>query len=367
LEERFSEADGVYTLLNVMKIALVYSSKEGLLKEYTFRYGIDSPKSEIPADFFAEGDSPETIQAIIEALENKGHQVTGIESDHLLNGQLIDFRPDLVFNIAEGLFGDFRESFVPMICEKYNIPYTGSDPLTLSVCLNKARAKEFLSYYQIPNASFKIFTSQSEISLDKFEFPAIVKPVSEGSSKGIFNDSVVENIIEAKERIREKIEKYNQPVILEKFLKGEEYTVAVWGNGDEIEVLPIVAIQYSSLPVDAHPIYSYEAKWVWDTPENPLEIFQCPAPLSVAQKQKIEKVVCDAYKAMQIRDWCRIDIRHDEDGVPNILELNPLPGILPNQEDNSCFPKAARTAGYNYAEMLNRVVQFAAKRYGIRS
>lgn len=349
-----------------MKIALVYSSKDGLLKEFKSRQGRDIPQTEIPVDFFAEGDSPETIQAIINALESKGHQVVGIEDDQLLNGQLNGYQPDLVFNIAEGLFGDFRESFVPMICEKYKIPYTGSNPLTLSICLNKARTKELLSYFQIPNAPFRIFSQQDEIFLDEFEFPAIVKPVSEGSSKGIFNDSVVENIEQANARIREKIEKYQQPVILEKFLRGEEYTVAVWGNGNKIEVLPIVAIQYSSLPKDAHPIYSYEAKWVWDTPENPLEIFQCPAPLSFAEKRKIEKVASDTYKVLQIRDWCRIDVRLDETGIPNILELNPLPGILPNPEDNSCFPKAARTAGYDYAGMLNKVVEFAAKRYGMK-
>jgi D-alanine-D-alanine ligase len=127
-----------------------------------------------------------------------------------------------------------------------------------------------------------------------------------------------------------------------------------------------VAIQYSSLPKEAHPIYSYEAKWVWDTPTNPLEIFKCPAPLSAAKKRKIEKAVRDAYKVLQIRDWCRIDVRLDESDIPNILELNPLPGILPNPEDNSCFPKAARTAGYDYAGMLNRVVEFAAQRYGIK-
>jgi len=349
-----------------MKIALVYSSKEGLLKEFKSRHGRDITQDEIPVDFFAEGDSPDTIQAIIQALESKGHQVTGIEADQLLNYQLNGFRPELVFNIAEGLFGDFRESFVPMICEKFNLPYTGSDPLTLALCLNKARTKELLTYYGIPNAPFKIFTLQDKISLEGFEFPAIVKPISEGSSKGIFNDSVVENLSQAGKRIREKIAKYQQPVILEKFLTGDEYTVAIWGNGDEIEVLPIVAIQYSSLPQEAHPIYSYEAKWVWDTPDNPLEIFQCPAPLAATKKRKIEKVVCDAYKVLQIRDWCRIDVRLDESGIPNILELNPLPGILPNPEDNSCFPKAARTAGYDYAGMLNRVVEFAAKRHGMK-
>lgn len=259
-----------------MKIALVYSSKDGLLKEYMSRYGGNIPSNEIPPDFFAEGDSPETIQAIINALHSKGHQVKSIEADHILNGELLNYQPDLVFNIAEGLFGDFRESFVPMICEKYQIPYTGSDPLTLSICLNKARTKEILSYYQIPTAPFKVFTPQSEFVLDDFEFPAIVKPVSEGSSKGIFNDSVVEDSKVARERIQEKLEKYQQPVILEKFLTGEEFTVAIWGNGSEVEILPIVAIHYNSLPAEAYPIYSYEAKWIWDTPENPLEIFSMP-------------------------------------------------------------------------------------------
>ncbi len=349
-----------------MKIALVYSSKDGLLKEYISRYGGNFPQDEIPPDFFAEGDSPETIQAIIRALQSKGHQVKSIEADHVLHGELLTYHPDLVFNIAEGLFGDFRESFVPMVCEKLNIPYTGSDPLTLSICLNKARTKEILSYHHIPNAPFKIFTPQSEITFNDFEFPAIVKPVSEGSSKGIFNDSVVENSEEARERIQEKLSKYQQPVILEKFLTGDEFTVAMWGNGAEIEILPIVAIQYNSLPAEAYPIYSYEAKWIWDTPENPLEIFQCPAPLSSAQREKIESVVLDAYRVLQIKDWCRIDVRMDEYDIPNILELNPLPGILPNPEDNSCFPKAARTAGYDYSGMLNKVVEIAAKRYGIK-
>lgn len=349
-----------------MKIALVYSSKDGLRKEYISRYGGNFPKNEIPPDFFAEGDSPETIQAIIEALQSKGHQVKSIEADHVLHSELLTYHPDLVFNIAEGLFGDFRESFVPMVCEKFNIPYTGSDPLTLAICLNKARTKEILSYHHIPNAPFKIFTPQSEITFNDFEFPAIVKPVSEGSSKGIFNDSVVEDREEARERIQEKLSKYQQPVILEKFLTGDEFTVAMWGNGTEVEILPIVAIQYNSLPVEAYPIYSYEAKWIWDTPENPLEIFQCPAPLSSAQREKIESVVLDAYRVLQIKDWCRIDVRLDENDIPNILELNPLPGILPNPEDNSCFPKAARTAGYDYAGMLNKVVEIAAKRYGIK-
>lgn len=348
-----------------MKLLVVYSSKQGLVEEYKRRLGKNYSEDEVSPDFFAEGDSQETIKAIIEAFVSKGHYVLGMESDELLKCPFENFRPDLVFNIAEGLFGDFRESFIPMICEKYNIPYTGSDPLTLSICLNKARAKEILSYYLVPNPTFQIFYPLEEIYLKDFDFPAIVKPVSEGSSKGIFNDSVVNNVQMAKRKIKENILKYKQPVILEKFLTGAEYTLAIWGNGDDIEVLPIVAIKYSSLPEGAQPIYSYEAKWIWDTPEKPLEIFQCPADLPVLLKERIEDIAKDAYHVLQIRDWCRIDIRLDESGIPNILELNPLPGILPNPEENSCFPKAARTAGYSYSDMLNKVVKIAAKRYGL--
>jgi D-alanine-D-alanine ligase len=348
-----------------MKLLVVYSSKQGLVEEYKRRLGKNYSEDEVSPDFFAEGDSQETIKAIIEAFVSKGHYVLGMESDELLKYPFENFRPDLVFNIAEGLFGDFRESFIPMICEKYNIPYTGSDPLTLSICLNKARAKEILSYYLVPNPTFQIFYPLEEIYLKDFDFPAIVKPVSEGSSKGIFNDSVVNNVQMAKRKIRENILKYKQPVILEKFLTGAEYTLAIWGNGDDIEVLPIVAIKYSSLPEGAQPIYSYEAKWIWDTPEKPLEIFQCPADLPVLLKERIEDIAKDAYHVLQIRDWCRIDIRLDESGIPNILELNPLPGVLPNPEENSCFPKAARTAGYSYSDMLNKVVKIAAKRYGL--
>ncbi|MEJ2635308.1 MAG: ATP-grasp domain-containing protein [Calditrichia bacterium] len=348
-----------------MKIALTYSSKQGLLQEYKRYRGNKFHEAEIPADFFAEGDSPETIKAVMEALRSNGHNVVGIEANDAVEANLIKHGPELVFNMAEGLFGDFRESKVPIICEQLGIPYTGSDPLTLAICLNKARAKEVLSYYLIPTPAFRVFYPLQEINVEEVEFPAIVKPVSEGSSKGIFNDSVVLNATDAKKKIREKIQRYNQPVMIERFLTGDEYTVAIWGNGDDIEILPVVAINYQNLPEGAQPIYSYEAKWIWDTPQQPLEIFQCPATLESIRQERIEDVVRDTYQVMGIRDWCRVDVRMDDQGIPHILELNPLPGILPKPEDNSCFPKAAHTAGYHYADMLNRVLEFAAKRYGL--
>jgi D-alanine-D-alanine ligase len=125
-------------------------------------------------------------------------------------------------------------------------------------------------------------------------------------------------------------------------------------------------MNFESLPEGALPIYGYEAKWVWDTPDEPLDIFECPARVSPALQRAIEDVVLRAYRILGCRDWSRIDVRLDANGAPNIVEVNPLPGILPNPEDNSCLPKAARAAGLSYDELIQSALQHAAERTGVQ-
>jgi len=348
-----------------MKIALTYSTKAGLEKEYDKHFGSDDSGMEIPSDFFAEGDNPQTINAITESLNKNNHQVFGLEADSSVELSLSEMRPDLVFNIAEGLWGDLRESYVPFICERLGIPYTGSDPLTLAICLNKSFTKKMLYYHQIPTADFITISNKVYQKIPPDFFPAILKPVAEGSSKGIFNHSVIHSANEMPEKLEKMFAAYNQDILIEKFLTGREFTVAIWGNDEDIEVLPIVEINYSQLPQGALPIYSYEAKWIWDTTEKPLEIFQCPADITPQLENKIKEITINTYRALKIKDWCRIDVRLDENRTVNIIELNPLPGILPDPMENSCFPKAARAAGYNYDQMINNIIQIAAKRYGL--
>ena len=350
-----------------MKVALVYSSKTGM--EATLSPRPDEPKSEeeeppLPADMLAECDSDETIAAVGHALQEK-HQVVFIESDDKAFGRLKRQRPHLVFNMSERIVGPNRESHIPTICEMLNIPHTGSDPLTLGICLDKSRAKEILSYHRVPNPAFWIVESASAIPAG-IRLPAIVKPLYEGSSKGIRNNSLVQSLGELYERVEEVVGTYRQPVIVERFLAGREFTVGVLGNDPSYEVLPIVEIDHGQLPAGAAPVYSYEAKWLWDTPEKPLDIFKCPAPVPAVLRAKIENVVVRTCRVLRIRDWARIDVRLDEKGEPNILEVNPLPGVLPKPEDNSCLPKAARTAGYSYSDLIHRVVEEASKRYGLR-
>lgn len=286
-----------------------------------------------------------------------------MEADHSAFEKLKQLKPDIVFNIAEGFSGVSREAQVPAMLDMLQIPYSGSDPLTLATCLDKARTKEILSYYKIPNAKFVIADNLNEAVNAGLEFPLIVKPLSEGSSKGIFSTSFVKDINELAREVERITGEYNQSALVEEFLPGREFTVAVLGNGDEAEVLPVVEISYNDFPEDFIPIYSYEAKWILDTRENPLDVFTCPAKIDSELESKIKSAVLRTYQVLRCKDWSRIDVRLDTNNEPNIIEVNPLPGILPKIEDNSCFPKAARTAGLNYTDMINKVLYYAAKRH----
>lgn len=313
-------------------------------------------------DTYAEWDTWETINAVKAAIE-KYNSVVLVEANENAFEKLRKIKPDIVFNIAEGFNGVSREAQIPAILDMLQLPYTGSDPLTLATCLDKARAKEILSYYKIPNARFLLVESiEQNVSID-FDYPVIIKPASEGSSKGIFTSSFASNSTDMKKEIKRILNEYTQPALVEEFLPGREFTTAIIGNGKEAEVLPIVEISYKDFPDDFIPIYSYEAKWILDTKENPLEVFNCPAKISKQLEEKIKGVVLQTYNTLRCRDWSRIDVRLDKNGTPNIIEVNPLPGILPDPQENSCFPKAARAAGLDYNIMINKVLFAAAKRY----
>lgn len=315
-------------------------------------------------DMFAEWDTIETINAVANAL-SKFNDVTMIEADFNAYEKLKSIKPDIVFNIAEGLYGVSREAQIPAMLEMLNIPYSGSDALTLATCLDKGRTKEILGYYKIPTSKFFIASSNNGVSHNSFKYPLIVKPNAEGSSKGIYSSSFVKSYDELISEVKRINNEYNSDALIEEFLPGREFTVALIGNGNEVEVLPIIEIKYSDFPENFIPIYSFEAKWILDTKENPLDVFSCPAEISSSLKNEIETICKKTYSILRCRDWARIDLRLDANGTPNIIEINPLPGILPDPKDNSCYPKAARTAGMDYTTMLNRVLYEAAKRYNL--
>ena len=271
-----------------MRIGLAYNEK---------------PDVSATSDDYAEWDDPSTIDAVDQALSLFGN-VVRLEADEFFPQKLSLAHPDIVFNMAEGLNGPCRESHVPALCEYLNIPYTGSDPLTLALTLHKGRTKEILAYRGVPTAPFRVIERVSDLERMPLPFPLFVKPVAEGSGKGIFVNNLCETPAQLAARVPFLLERYNQPVLVETYLPGPEFTVGILGNNGDVRCLPLVAFDFATLPAGAPPVYGYEAKWIWDTREHPLAIFQCP-PTGVADSlcRETEGVALDAYRALGCRDW----------------------------------------------------------------
>jgi D-alanine-D-alanine ligase len=317
-------------------------------------------------DRFAEWDDPETIAAVEAALGLAG-RVIRLEANEEFPARLRATRPDIVFNVAEGLYGPNREAHVPAICEFFDIPYTGSDPLTLGLGLDKRRSKDAFAAAGVPVPAGLVVSSAAERQLAlRVARPVMVKPLFEGSSKGIPESALCESADDVLARVDRVLEEYRQPALVEEFLAGREFTCAILGNGASARALPLVEIRFDALPAGAKPIYGYEAKWIWDTPERPLPIFRCPAAVEPGLASAVADTALAAYHALGCRDWARVDLRLDGAGTPRVLEINPLPGVLPDPDQNSCFPKAARAAGLSYDAMILEVLDAALARYGLR-
>ena len=321
----------------------------------TLRTDLDQP------DLYAEWDEPSTIDAVERALTPLG-EVIRLEADARFPAALAAARPDFVFNIAEGLYGPNRESHVPAICEFLGIPYHASDPLALALSLHKARAKEIMAQHGVPTAPFLLARSRDDARNCPLAFPLFAKPAFEGSGKGVSVKSLCQNRAELVAQVGYLLDTYRQPVLVETWLPGREFTVAIIGNGDEARCLPIVGMRFDTLPPGAPPIYGYEAKWLWDTIDQPLEIYECPADIPEPLADEVRAAALAAYRALDCRDWCRVDLRCDAAGRAMVVELNPLPGILPDPRDNSCLPKAARAAGIGYDDLIRLVADIAWRR-----
>ena len=319
----------------------------------------------LPEDFYAEFDEAETVDSIAHALEKSEYDVTKIEADENAYDQLINLKPNIVFNIAEGLYGESRESQIPAMLEMLRIPYTGSGPLTLAISLNKSLTHQLLLVNGVSTPPFHVFTNANEVTNRTLEFPLVVKPLAEGSGKGIRSSSLVKDQQSLKRQVAWVIQTYNQPAIVEQFLSGREFTVGLLGN-DEPIVLPIVEITFNNLPRGSSSLYSYEAKWIWDVPEKPLNLFKCPADIPEKLESEITRVAVKTFKVLNCRDVCRIDLRLDDNGQPNVLDVNPLPGMIPNPDAHSCLPEAALAAGYTYDQLVCTILNQALKRYNLR-
>ncbi len=313
-----------------------------------------------PPDYFSEFDSQETVNAITSALETKGHNVDFIDVEQ---PNLFTFfkknRVDMVFNIAEGKTGRYRESEVPAILDYLNIPYTGSNTLSLAVALNKALTKKILKAEGIPTPAFQIFSKGNEKLDAALRFPLIVKPNYEGSAKGINKTNVVHSPRELFDKVRETIDFYKQGVLVEEFIEGRELTVGILENG-KAQVLPILEIDFSTCSGSGEYFYSWRMKEYQGNAEMGLTpTFHCPAKLDAETERKVKEAALKTHSAIGCLDISRTDIRLSRDNIPYVLEINPLPGLDPKESN---FPIMAYAAGMTYEDLIEGILLNAYKR-----
>ncbi len=327
-----------------LKVGITYN----LRKDFSCR-------DDQPIDSFEEFDSEETIDAIRQVLENDGHDVVKLGGGIGLIDRLKNSPVDIVFNIAEGIGGRNREAHIPALLEFLNIPYTGSDPLTLSLTLDKAMAKRVIRSEGIPTPGFKKVEAMEDLNGLDLRYPLFVKLCYEGSSKGVRLDSKISNAHLLMEKVGWLLETYGPPVLVEEFVSGPEFTVGILGNSDPV-VLGVMQIEIKGSPPD-EAIYSLEVKREWEKRVR----YHCPPLISADLKERIKEVALQAYRVLDCRDVSRVDIRVGKDGIPYFLEINPLPGLSPVYGD---LPIMAGRMGREYSELIKAIFHHALKRYG---
>ncbi len=303
----------------------------------------------------AEYDSPKTLQAIREAIASWGHEVVDLEATSDLPLQLASTPVDVVFNIAEGFKGRSRESQVPALLELLDIPYTGSDPAALNVSLDKALAKRMVRTHGILTPTYLVMhTGKERLPKDLPPFPLLVKPVAEGTSKGVTRRSVVHDEAELREVAREMIAKYAQPALVAEYIAGREFTVGLLGERRP-RVLPPMEIVFLDTS-DPTPIYSFEMKQDWSDRIR----YEVPAKVTPRELDRLERAARECFVALGCRDVARIDFRMDALGRIYFIEANPLPGLAPGWSD---LVLIAQAAGIEYRALIGEILSFAIRRY----
>jgi len=328
-----------------MRIGLSYDLKEAIPT------GQDDP-----GDALEEYDSRETIEIIAAALEAKGHAVIRLSGGTEFMDNIRQTKVDIVFNIAEGR-GNYRsrEAQVPSVLEMLDIPYTGSDPQCLAICLDKPVTKKLVAAVGVSTPQWRVITDNetlSRTSWAEFPFPAIIKPAYEGSSKGIRLDSIVNNPEQAAVAVSRLLAYYHQPVMVEEFIVGDEVTVGILGNSPP-KVLGLMRIlpRQNKAPF----VYSVEVKRDWET----LVDYECPARFEDKVRDKILAYSLNVFKALGCRDFARLDFRISQDGEPYFLEINPLPGL----GTYSDLVIMAIKLGWTHASLIGAVFDAALERH----
>lgn len=319
----------------------------------------DKPRIEVLKNkegLLEDKQKKQTIEEIKKVLSKRFKCINLVFDDNIVEN-LKKEQVDLVFNLCNGIKGNDRLSQLPAILEYAGIPYTGSSPLSHGLAYNKIYSSILFKKIGVPTPDFIYVYNIMELENVNLNYPVLVKPKDEGSSRGIYENSLVYNKKELIKKVEEDLKIYNPPILINEYIEGREFTVGILGNDENLKVLPILEIDFSNLPKDLNNIYSFEVKNYYGDKTT----YHVPARLDNRIKRVIEKTSIKAYNILGMEDYARVDIRLKKD-IPYVLEINSLPGLMKGHSD---ITKMAKAAGLDYEGLIMTIVKNAMKRQNI--
>lgn len=313
-----------------------------------------------PQDIVAEQGVIRCAQAVATALAERGYRVDTVPVYGEAEAALAPYPATeyAVFNLFEGSHGRlFEEARVAFALEALGYTFTGCDGHAIALGTNKMRAKAIFSAAGIPTPRARLFHHPDHVLDEPLAGPMIVKPVAEDASEGIGEGAVVSTVAALRERVAYVVERYRQPALAEQFIDGREFNIAVWDD-PEPTVLPLAEVDFRAFSDPLQRIVSYSAKWLTESFEYQHTPVVCPARVNGTLADRLADVARRAYRAIGCRNYARVDIRLATDGTPYVLEVNPNPDLSPD----AGFFRAARAAGYEYAEMTEHILLSAVQR-----
>ena len=325
-----------------LKIGITYDLRDDYLKE---GYNLEET---------AEFDLLDTIEAIEKVILDNGFQADRIGNIKALTCRLAaENRWNLVFNIAEGLYGFGREAQIPALLDAYNIPYTFSDPLGHTLSLHKGMTKHVLRDLGIPTPDFAVVSSDAEIDKVNLPFPLFAKPVAEGTSKGITALSKITNREKLRRTCKYILQTFKQPALIETYLPGREFTAGILGTGKDAKVLGVIEVILK--PTAEQNAYSYENKEHY---ENLVQY----ALVDDDESKRAREISLKVWRYLDLKDAGRVDLRSDVHGAPHFIEVNSLAGLNPKRSD---LPILCNLLGISYHVLISSIIESALRRADI--
>lgn len=300
---------------------------------------------------------------IEKTLEKRGYKISFFDFNNLPKA-FSDLRSsdvDMVFNVCERINNSsLLEPHAAAILDTLQIPYTGSNPFTLSLCIDKIRVKKLLAYHDIPTPAWDYAYSMDDEIDDELKYPLIVKPGNTDNSIGITNESVVSNKRELKRELEKIIVKMSRPALVEEYIEGDEYDISIIGSDEtDLRVLPLSRSIFDKMPKGFWHIYPYDAKWEEKSAYNKIVVQRPPKNISKRLESLITEIALDTYNILDCHDYGRVEVRVDKNDNPYVLELNPNPSI----NINDCVPACAELIGMDYGDFIEDIIRMAIRRY----